>query len=393
VDKHPESTNMHNFCDLSSDLLRIILSYFNAEELTAIGSTCKLLLSLSKEESFWQVQVQQKWLIPTNTTPEVGWRKKYKHMHMRFGAVYEQYVNVQGTWLRLESWLEKNCPALLKNLNPPALEEDIIEVEKELGGVPLPADLRISLLIHNGSRGGSLALPMVSGYTLMSTKLMLSMLRAMRRSQRSKGRDLLPFAYNDQSSAFSLCIEFDKSENKACSVVMDTGFRNVLPIAKSYASWLKRAEGAISANLYEVLSDGGLDQYRLGSLSETRGIQVEVRTLFVPEQSVLLPSHGRLEQQFLFAYQVRIRNLNQKQTVQLLTRHWIIHDGEQNREEVRGSGVIGQTPVLSAGDMFQYVSACPLPTPCGTMEGSYQMIFANTGERFEANIGQFELCI
>ena len=79
-----------------------------------------------------------------------------------------------------------------------------------------------------------------------------------------------------------------------------------------------------------------------------------------------------------------------EETLQLVSRHWVITDGAGKVEEVRGLGVVGEQPVLDPGDSYQYTSGCPLPTPFGTMEGSYQMV-TGSGERFEADIAQFFL--
>ena len=76
--------------------------------------------------------------------------------------------------------------------------------------------------------------------------------------------------------------------------------------------------------------------------------------------------------------------------VQLDSRHWVITDGTGNVEEVRGLGVVGEQPLLEPGAAFAYTSGCPLATPFGSMEGSYQMV-TDAGRRFDAQIAQFEL--
>jgi len=120
-----------------------------------------------------------------------------------------------------------------------------------------------------------------------------------------------------------------------------------------------------------------------GSTATTRGITVSVKPRYLPEKSQ--PHLGR----WLFAYQIRISNRG-AETVQLLTRHWIITDASGRVEEVRGAGVVGQQPILEPGQSHEYTSFCPLSTPFGTMEGSYQMTTA-TGEQFDVEIARFEL--
>ena len=116
----------------------------------------------------------------------------------------------------------------------------------------------------------------------------------------------------------------------------------------------------------------------------TNGIQVEVESTFVPEQS------DKTAASFFFSYKIRILNSGPK-PVQLVSRAWVITDGRGRVEEVNGPGVIGQQPKISPGEAFEYESFCPLPTPTGTMRGSYQMLCLESGEQFNAEIPQFFL--
>lgn len=119
------------------------------------------------------------------------------------------------------------------------------------------------------------------------------------------------------------------------------------------------------------------------SEATTRGIRVQVDPQFDPQRSK--PEAGL----WFFLYTVTIENLGEE-TVQLLTRHWIITDGTGEVEEVRGPGVVGEQPVLKPGEGFQYTSGCPLSTDVGKMEGSYQMI-SSSGEPFDIEIAPFTL--
>ncbi|HXF47366.1 MAG TPA: Co2+/Mg2+ efflux protein ApaG [Burkholderiaceae bacterium] len=94
---------------------------------------------------------------------------------------------------------------------------------------------------------------------------------------------------------------------------------------------------------------------------------------------------------YVFAYTVTIRNTGEV-AAQLVSRHWIITDGEGRVQEVRGPGVVGEQPVLQPGEAFQYTSGCPLATPVGSMRGSYQCVAAD-GTEFEAPIPEFVLSV
>jgi ApaG protein len=115
----------------------------------------------------------------------------------------------------------------------------------------------------------------------------------------------------------------------------------------------------------------------------TRSIKVTVRPVYLEEQSS--PADG----QYVWAYQVRIENQG-SETVQLRKRHWRITDGMGRMQEVRGPGVVGEQPIISPGESFEYTSGTPLQTPSGIMVGSYEME-TRQGESFEVAIPAFSL--
>lgn len=115
----------------------------------------------------------------------------------------------------------------------------------------------------------------------------------------------------------------------------------------------------------------------------TRGIRVRVRPEFSLDQST--PE----EHYYFWTYTVEIIN-ESPETVQLQSRMWQITDTRGHREEVRGPGVVGQTPRLASGERFSYTSGCPLRTPSGIMVGSYQMV-NDAGKLFDIAIPAFSL--
>jgi ApaG protein len=115
----------------------------------------------------------------------------------------------------------------------------------------------------------------------------------------------------------------------------------------------------------------------------TRGVRVRVEPSYLPEQS------DPAENQYAWAYSVDIENLG-AETVQLISRHWIITDAANRVEEVNGPGVVGEQPVLRPGDAFHYTSACPLKTSSGAMHGTYRMR-TEVGQMFDAVIPMFSL--
>ena len=115
----------------------------------------------------------------------------------------------------------------------------------------------------------------------------------------------------------------------------------------------------------------------------TRGIAVSVEPTYLEANS----SPG--SSQYVWAYRVTIENQG-LETVQLLSRHWMITNARGEFTEVKGPGVIGKQPLLKPGESYSYTSGAPLNTPSGMMGGSYQME-SDRGERFDIEIPTFSL--
>jgi ApaG protein len=112
-------------------------------------------------------------------------------------------------------------------------------------------------------------------------------------------------------------------------------------------------------------------------------ITVTARAAFVPDQSDLEKNR------YVFAYTITITNTGTA-AAQLVSRHWIITDADNNVQEVKGEGVVGEQPYLRPKESFEYTSGTAIATPVGSMRGTYQMV-AEDGARFDASIPEFTL--
>lgn len=112
-------------------------------------------------------------------------------------------------------------------------------------------------------------------------------------------------------------------------------------------------------------------------------LEIQIATRYLDEESEPEREH------FVFAYTIRIRNLG-RLPAQLLSRHWVITDGNGKVEEVRGEGVVGQQPRIEPGEQFEYTSGAVLETAVGSMQGRYDMV-GDDGTRFDAEIPPFTL--
>jgi ApaG protein len=114
-------------------------------------------------------------------------------------------------------------------------------------------------------------------------------------------------------------------------------------------------------------------------------VDVSVTTRFLAEQSQ--PELNR----FAFAYTITVLN-NGSLPARLMSRHWVITDGDGHVEQVQGDGVVGQQPLIDAGKSHNYSSGTVMTTKVGTMQGTYQML-AEDGKRFDAVIKPFRLAV
>lgn len=112
-------------------------------------------------------------------------------------------------------------------------------------------------------------------------------------------------------------------------------------------------------------------------------IEVNVKTHYIADQS------DPTDHRFVYAYTITIRNQSDVAT-KLISRHWLITNGNNELQEVRGDGVVGEQPHLSPGDEYTYTSGVVLETETGTMEGSYQMV-TDEGQAFDAPVPAFAL--
>ena len=127
------------------------------------------------------------------------------------------------------------------------------------------------------------------------------------------------------------------------------------------------------------------DELLHASTSEavTNNVRVEVESQYAADLS------QPFQASWVFLYTVRITNEGDE-TVQLLSRHWVVTDATGQKDEYKGPGVIGEQPVLVPGESFQYTSRCQLKASTGIMRGTYQMV-TEDGDHFDVEIAPFAL--
>jgi ApaG protein len=118
----------------------------------------------------------------------------------------------------------------------------------------------------------------------------------------------------------------------------------------------------------------------------TDGVRVTVETEFQSEFSNPSQSH------YVFTYKITIENKS-PYTIQLLRRHWYIHDTNWPLREVEGEGVVGLQPILEPGQSHQYVSGCNLRSGFGKMHGTFLMEKVLDGKLFQVAIPEFNMAV
>ena len=115
------------------------------------------------------------------------------------------------------------------------------------------------------------------------------------------------------------------------------------------------------------------------------GIEISIKPQYLAQQS------DPARSSYAFSYTITITN-HRLESVRLLSRHWIITDQNNKVEEVKGSGVVGQQPLIHPGQSYHYTSGAVLNTETGDMKGSYAMV-SSSGDKFEAPIPLFILAV
>ncbi|QJC31608.1 Co2+/Mg2+ efflux protein ApaG [Enterobacteriaceae endosymbiont of Donacia tomentosa] len=114
-------------------------------------------------------------------------------------------------------------------------------------------------------------------------------------------------------------------------------------------------------------------------------IHIKVRSVYIESQSI--PEANR----YVFAYTITINNIGEK-LLQLISRYWIITNGNGKTTQIHGEGVVGKKPYIKPGNNFHYTSGAVLETPIGTMQGHYIMIDENNNV-YHVDIPVFRLAI
>ena len=134
----------------------------------------------------------------------------------------------------------------------------------------------------------------------------------------------------------------------------------------------------------------------IGSVTTTRGDDIQIKIVVSPSFYAVVPGDdddNDSADRNRFEYKIKIINQSSSARVRLLGRQWLITDGNNDTQEVRGEGVVGEQPTIPPTGSFTYRSMVDIKTPVGFMQGAYRMANLENGEVFHALIGVFTLAL
>lgn len=120
--------------------------------------------------------------------------------------------------------------------------------------------------------------------------------------------------------------------------------------------------------------------------TRTYDVEISVYSKYWPLHSIPKENH------YFFVYFITIENKS-NYSIKLIKRHWNIFDSTSEKREVKGDGVVGETPVIEPGQKFEYNSGCNLNSDMGYMKGYYTLVDMSNDYEFKVEIPRFDLVI
>jgi len=372
---------------LPDETLLHVFSYFSPKELCKVSHVCHNWTQLSRDDTLWSYWTNEHFLLPKSSSA----KDTYRTMHTTHKPYISCYARVQKMWIELEQWLGNNQVLALRDLSAGASKKDLEEfassVKRKSGGAgEVSLELLCSLSMHDGQQkdAATSSSGLFGGYEVYNYRVNIRLLSADWMSGFPTKRNQPPWTYKTIPVAASYmvpCVYYLVIEDfshggreftKGMILHHSHAFATPVLEARSYLEWMEGYVRDLQRGRYDV-SRGVIIRFsRLpedgSDVLSSCGIKVQANALFVPPRSTLDP---RDESAYFFAYRIQL-SIDETTTapaMRLVSRYWLITDGDGGTHEVEGDGVIGEYPLLKPGYKFTYCSCCPLRTPDGTMQG------------------------
>ncbi|XP_038663157.1 F-box only protein 3 [Scyliorhinus canicula] len=365
---------------LPTEPILLILRFLNYKDLGSCRSVCRRFYHLCSHDPLWKKHCKRHWLLSEDDKVKhnVCWMELFRQFYCDLGQYIDHYAELKQAWENLKKYLGQNCPRMITSLNVGLTEQELEAVEERIK-FSLPKDYRCSLRIHNGQR---LVVPGLMGSMALSSHYrsedLLDIDTAAGGFQQRKGlMHCLPLTFCIHTG-LSQYMALDEVEGrKPCEIfyhcvdqlASDPSVVDMFLTGSSFTDWFTTFVNNVTSGRYPIIRDQ-IFRYIHDErcVAQTGDIIISVSTSFLPELSSVHPPH------YFFSYRIRIemvKDASPDNVCQLDSRYWKITNENGDVEEVQGSGVVGEFPVLHPGTVHEYTSCTTFTTPLGYMEGYY----------------------
>ncbi|XP_052243166.1 F-box only protein 3-like [Dreissena polymorpha] len=396
VAQHPDEFLMEQprVLQLPDESLISIMRYLHYKDIISVSHLCHRFHELCMDDSLWKWQCQH-YFMEDSCPDGLSWREHFVNWFRDFGK-YKNYVAIKTAWNQIEAFLKENCSRLHHCLNVGLSEEDI-DKEEERFTFQLPEDFRLSYRIHNGqdhTRLGRGLLGSVTIHTLLETEFLLPLQHC---GEFIKGS--LRFSVNttgERSGQAIACTNYQQLKRGTVFYVQDGLYsyeeqrQMSIPYYEmdvSFKDWLCSYAEELTQKQY-FLQDEHIFRFchEPSSVVTSHGITVKPTSMFVPALS-------RPNTNF-FIYRIIMEmapDVPSSLSCRLVTRHWVITNGDGSTETVNGEGVVGEFPVMKPGSKYFWISCTTFNTLHGTMHGHFMFRNLTTGEAMRVECPPFHM--
>lgn len=368
---------------LPSEILLDILSYLDYKDLISLCIVNSRLNEVCVTDHLWKHQCWKYW-NSSKLSHESNWKTHFSAYYMEHGRYVNCYKPIKEAWDKILLFMSKNYPYVRAAINVGASERELDEAETKLN-LKFPDELRCSLRIHNGQRLTTMGLfGTMSIQNHFRSESLLDISTST--TCQSMFTNCIPLTVCVDSGVAQFLTLTDTNGMKKGTVFYPSDVHTSLGTrhfcafisADSYLEWLTSFGRQLEAE--EFLVDSQLYRFcKVTQVQETTSyITVTVRTCFMPELSSMQPPN------FFHTYRISMSMADdapKSEFCQLETRHWLVIDEDGKEERVEGPGVVGEFPIMRAGEVFSWTSATSFKTTYGTMKGYFTMRNLQTGAK------------
>eukprot|EP00242_Pyramimonas_sp_CCMP2087_P006835 CAMPEP_0198216936 /NCGR_PEP_ID=MMETSP1445-20131203/60593_1 /TAXON_ID=36898 /ORGANISM="Pyramimonas sp., Strain CCMP2087" /LENGTH=448 /DNA_ID=CAMNT_0043893391 /DNA_START=226 /DNA_END=1572 /DNA_ORIENTATION=- len=424
---------------LDQETLSLILGNLTTKECSLVACVRKTWRDFVEGHPMWrdlllarygqEVPIAPKPMPSTQSENVSSFKEAFIAWETEYGGYGEFFARGWRCWSLLESWTQAHFEPVFQSLGEGASEAQLDTVERALK-VTLPRAMRMMYRVHDGQnlaidrttrKDESIYHGLFGGYRfynhlvcvrLLPLKLVEEITNMCRQQQYLTTESKIVIA---ACKTLRKLFILDTADGKVYAACMERQLLQASPSSTNgdgLLSWMEAYAANLVSGKYEIAKLIEEDDNsrtivlypRCGegtSVAVTQGVKIEAGAVLIPERST--PPN------FFFSYSIRFSLTSVEEqraetgetsevleSTQLVTRHWVITDGENGKDEVRGEAVIGEYPLLRPGQPpFIYQSCTSMSAVPGVMEGDFRFVRGTIedpyGDPFDAMCAPFAL--